>query len=56
MARRIRGGGFRYDGLFRVASAEMVRSPTSGLLTAMFELRKVCGGEAEGAQAGGVSA
>ena len=50
------GGGFRYDGLFRVASAEMVRSPISGLLTAMFELRKVCGGEAEGAQAGGVTA
>ena len=35
------GGGYRYDGLYRVASAEMVRSSSSGLLTAMFELRKL---------------
>jgi len=34
------GGGFRYDGLYRVASAEMVRS-SAGLRTAMFELRKM---------------
>ena len=35
------GGGYRYDGLYEVASAEMVRSSSSGLLTAMFELRKL---------------
>ena len=34
------GGGYRYDGLYRVASAEMVRG-RSGLRTVMFELRKM---------------
>ena len=35
------GGGYRYDGLYQVSSAEMVRSSSNGLLTAMFELRKL---------------
>jgi hypothetical protein len=35
------GGGYRYDGLYCVASAEMVRSASTGLQTAMFELRKL---------------
>ena len=34
------GGGYRYDGLYSVASAELVRS-ASGLRTAMFELRRI---------------
>jgi len=34
------GGGYRYDGLFEVAAAEMVRG-ASGLKTAMFTLRKI---------------
>lgn len=34
------GGGYRYDGLFEVAVAEMVRG-ASGLKTAMFTLRKI---------------
>jgi hypothetical protein len=35
------GGGYRYDGLYRVASAEMQRLPRSKYLTAMFELHKL---------------
>ena len=37
------GGGYRYDGLFSVDKAEMVRG-TSGLRTAMFTLRKIKNG------------
>jgi hypothetical protein len=35
------GGGYRYDGLYKVHAAEMVRLGTSRHWTAMFELRKV---------------
>ena len=35
------GGGYRYDGLYRVSAADMVRLEDSGLKTAMFELRKL---------------
>ena len=34
------GGGYRYDGLFSVEKAELVRLPGSKLRTAMFTLVK----------------
>jgi hypothetical protein len=34
------GGGYRYDGLFSVVVAELVRDEKSGLRTAMFTLKK----------------
>jgi E3 ubiquitin-protein ligase UHRF1 len=35
------GGGYRYDGLYRVAAASMQRLRGSKFVTAMFELRKL---------------
>ena len=35
------GGGFRYDGLFHVSKAEMVRTGAKRLLTCMFTLEKL---------------
>jgi E3 ubiquitin-protein ligase UHRF1 len=35
------GGGYRYDGLFRVSAAELVRLPGSKMRTAMFTLVRV---------------
>ena len=34
------GGGYRYDGLFKVAAADLVRGAKSGLLTALFTLER----------------
>merc|ERR1712046_262630 len=38
---RVRGGGYRYDGLYQVTKAEMVTGGKRGLKTAMFTLTRL---------------
>lgn len=44
------GGGFRYDGLYRVTKAEMVRTGPKQLQTCMFTLQRLGDFDGDGAQ------